>query len=314
MKTRFIFNPNSGHNRRRPGLAAAIRAFVAARRLDADLMTTDGPAHATMLARDAVAAGFGRVVAVGGDGTMNEVAQALVGTSTALGLVPCGSGNGLALHLGVPTSPPMALELLAGEETRTAALDTGVANGFSFFNAMGLGLDADVSRRFNQLTSRGLPAYARTAWTALRELRRERCAITTSERREILDVLLIAVANSDQYGNNARIAPGAQVDDGALDLVVVKPVGVLAAATLAARLFLGNIDASRHVLRMRGAQFTIDRIAPGLVHTDGETHALPPRIEVAVRPRSLRLVVPVGSRVAVAQPRRVRGDLALQWP
>ena len=133
--------------------------------------------------------GFDRVIAVGGDGTMNEVAQALVGTSTALGLVPCGSGNGLALHLGVPTSPLLALQLIAGGETRTAALDTGVANGFPFFNAMGLGLDADVSQRFNRLLRRGLPAYAKTAWTALREIRRERCAITSGPQREELERL-----------------------------------------------------------------------------------------------------------------------------
>lgn len=314
MKTRFIFNPQSGHNRRRPGLARIIRDFITTRSLDADFATTEGPGHATELARDAVQVGYTRVVAVGGDGTMNEVAQALIGAPAALALVPCGSGNGLALHLGLPTSPLLALQLVAGGATRTAALDTGVVNGFPFFNAMGLGLDADVSRRFNSLSRRGLPAYARTALAALRELRREHCSIVTADESKSLDVLLIAVANSDQYGNNARIAPGARVDDGMLDLIAVKPVGLLGAAGLAARLFLGNFDRSPHVYRMRGVRFTIERSAPGLIHTDGETHATGASVEISIRPRSLRVVVPALTHAVAFTDDKAPAGFALQLP
>jgi diacylglycerol kinase (ATP) len=314
MRTRFIFNPNSGHNRRRPGLDAIIRGFIASRQIDAELVRTEGPAHATALAREAVLDGCDRVVAVGGDGTINEVAQALVGTSAALALIPCGSGNGLALHLGLPPTPLLALDLIAGGETRIGAVDTGVANGFPFFNVMGLGLDADVSQRFNRLSRRGLAAYARTTWRALRELRAERCTISTSHDRKILDVLLIAVANSDQYGNHARIAPGARVDDGFLDLVAVQPVGILGAVNLAARLFLGGFDRSRHVRRMRGAQFTITRSAPGLIHTDGETHETGATIDVQVRPRSLRVLIPATARAVSFTDDPAPAGFALQLP
>ena len=221
MKTRFIFNPYSGRNRRRPWLAASIRDFIALRSLDAELVTTDAPGHATELAREAAHAGCAQVVAVGGDGTMNEVAQALLHTPAALALVPCGSGNGLALHLGLPLAPLDALMLIAGGEGRVAALDTGSADGLPFFNAMGLGLDAEVSHRFNGLVQRGLPGYVRTALAAVRHIRPERVCITSGDARDEFDVLLVAVANSDQYGNNARIAPGARVDDGLLDLVAI---------------------------------------------------------------------------------------------
>lgn len=316
MKTRFIFNPHSGHNRRRPGMAAFVRDFISARALEADFVVTEGPGHATALARQAVEAGFTQVVAVGGDGTMNEVAQALVGAPTALALVPCGSGNGLALHLGLPTAPLAALRLIAGGETRTAALDTGVVNGFPFFNAMGLGLDAEVSRRFNHLTRRGLPAYARTAWDALRAIRSERCRISTSSsgEREDIEVLLIAVANSDQYGNNARIAPGARVDDGILDLIAVRPVGIFGAAALAARLFAGSFDRSAHVRRWRSPNFIIERGAPGLIHTDGETHEAGAIVEISVRPRSLRVVVPAAARAVAFTDDRAPAGFALQIP
>jgi YegS/Rv2252/BmrU family lipid kinase len=312
MKTCFIFNPTSGRNRRRPGLAATIGDFIAAHSLDARVVTTEGPEHATILAREAAHAGCAQVVAVGGDGTMNEVAQALLHTPAALALVPCGSGNGLALHLGLPTALDAALALIAGGGGRVISIDTGAANGRPFFNAMGLGLDADVSRRFNTLARRGLPAYARTALAAFRDLRPERVTLTQAHHRETLDVLLVAVANSDQYGNNARIAPGARVDDGALDLIAVRPVGVFGAAALATRLFLGRFDASPSVRRLRGPRFIIERASPGLIHTDGETHATTATVEVVVQPRSLRILVPAStSAVAIAD---ATADLALSHP
>ncbi len=316
MKTRFIFNPCSGHNRRRPGLDRSIRDFIAARSLDAQIVTTDAPGHATELAREAAHGGCEQVVAVGGDGTMNEVAQALLHTPAALALVPCGSGNGLALHLGLPLSPLGALTLIAGAGAggRVAALDTGAADGWPFFNAMGLGLDADVSHRFNSLVQRGLPGYVRTALAAVRQIRPERVCITSHNFRDELDVLLVAVANSDQYGNNARIAPGARVDDGLLDLVAVAPVGIIGAALLAVRLFAGTFDESPHVRRLRGRHFVIDRVAPGLIHTDGETRAAGARVEVVVHPRSLRVLVPMASRAALRPIDPAPAGFAIQLP
>ncbi len=314
MKTRFIFNPCSGRNRRNPSLAASIRSFISARSLDAELVTTDAPGHATELAREAAHSGCDQVVAVGGDGTMNEVAQALLHTPAALALVPCGSGNGLALHLGLPLSPLGALQLIAGGGGRVAALDTGTADGWPFFNAMGLGLDADVSHRFNGLLQRGLPGYMRTAVAAVRHIRPERVCITNCDFRDEFDVLLVAVANSDQYGNNARIAPGARVDDGLLDLVAVAPVGFFGAALLAARLFAGTFDQSSRVRRLRGRCFTIDRVAPGLIHTDGETHLAGARVEVAVRPRSLRVLVPASSQAGIRPLDPAPAGFAVQLP
>ena len=252
MKTTFVFNPRSGRARRTALILPMLKRFIAARALDADLVCTEGPGHATEIARDAVAAGCLRIVAVGGDGTVNEVAQALIHTPAAMGLVPCGSGNGLALHLGLPRALPGALELASGSTGRVAEMDTGTANGLTFVNAMGLGLDADVAQRFNRLARRGLPAYTRTALAAFFGRATERCHVAVDHHRETIDMLLIAVANSDQYGNNAKIAPNARVDDGKLDLVAVRPVGLFAACAIGARLFLGSLDRSARVRRLRG--------------------------------------------------------------
>jgi len=314
MKLRFIFNPKSGRPRRTGPILPMLRRFISARALDADLVCTEGPGHATEIARDAVAAGCMRVVAIGGDGTVNEVAQALIHSHAAMGLVPCGSGNGLALHLGLPKSLPDALELAAGTTGRMAELDTGTVNGLLFVNAMGLGLDAEVARRFNRLERRGLPAYARTALAAFFGRGTERCHVSTGHHRETLDTLLIAVANSDQYGNNARIAPHARVDDGVLDLVAVRPVGLLSACVLGAQLFLGTIDRNKRVRRMRGARFLIERPAAGLIHTDGETHMAGALVEVVVRPRSLRLIVPADCAAVGHSEDRAAAGFALQLP
>jgi len=292
LKTRFIFNPRSGRNHRDPVLHQRCQAFIAEHRLDATMVVTERPRHATELAARALDDGCGLVVAVGGDGTMNEVAQALVGREAALGLIPCGSGNGLGRHLGVPDPGRGAFRTLLNGRIRE--IDTGLANGLPFFNAMGVGFDAEISFRFNHLTRRGLPAYVRTALGAYFSFVPEPFVIRNG-RVISTRAFLIAVANSDQYGNDAVIAPGASVDDGRLDLVAVKSVGLFNALPLAVRLFTKTIDGSPSVQHLRGDHFVIEREAPGLLHTDGETHTTCANVEIGVRPRSLKVMVPAAA-------------------
>jgi YegS/Rv2252/BmrU family lipid kinase len=295
MKIRFILNPISGRNRRRPWLAPYIQSLITERRLDAALVVTHAPGHATQLARAALADGCDRVVAVGGDGTMNEIAQGLLNSRVALALVPCGSGNGLALHLKIPTDVRAALAFAVTPGADVVSIDTGEANGRPFFNAMGTGFDAEISHRFNRLDRRGLIAYARTGFAAYLQRETNRVTIDAATRLRELDTLVVTIANSDQYGNNARIAPGARVDDGELDLVAVSPVSPLTALPLIARLFAGTLFGSPHVVHLRGSRFKIARQQSGLIHTDGETHHTGAIIDVVVRPRSLRLLVPARS-------------------
>lgn len=290
LKTRFIFNPKSGHNARNPYLLDRTRAFIAEHKLEATVVLTERPRHGTELARRAVDEGCARVVAIGGDGTLNEIAAALVGTDTALGLIPCGSGNGLGRHLGIPGPGKGAFRALLDGQVR--AIDTGSADGHAFFNVMGLGFDADLSARFNQLEQRGLRSYVTTTLGMIFRYEPESYVIRTADQRIETRGFIVAVANSDQYGNDCYIAPGASIDDGLLDLTVLRPANLLHALPLLPRLFLGSIDRSRSVTRIRAAHFTIERQGPGLFHTDGETHACGPTIEISVRPRSLKVVVP----------------------
>jgi len=290
LKVRFIFNPHSGSNRKNPYLRDRALEFIAARKLDATLVATERPRHATDLARQAVADGCGLVVAIGGDGTMNEVATGLVDTPAVFGLIPCGSGNGLGRHLGIHKAGHGAFRTLL--EGRPLSIDTGMVNGFPFFCAAGTGFEALIASRFSTLTSRGFSGYLRTSASAWWSYKPEAYTIHHAAGSIKVEAFTLAVANSSQYGNNAYIAPRASVHDGLLDLTAVPHVNVFNAGPLLWRLFNGSIDRGTAVTHMQGESFVIERAKPGWIHTDGEPRATTARLEVSLKPQSLRIMVP----------------------
>lgn len=285
LKTRFIINPRSGAS----GPAVEpVRAFAA--RQGAGVVFTERPRHASELAAQALADGIELIVAVGGDGTMNEVAAVLRDTPAVFGLVPCGSGNGLGRQLGIHGSIGRALQIL--HEGRTAVIDSGTADGHPFFCASGLGFEAELAARFNRLTKRGFLRYLSSGVALLREFEPIGCTITDRESRETMQAFTVAVANAAQYGNNAIIAPGARLDDGLINLTAVPPIGLISSLPLMYRLFAGTLNGHPRIKLHAGASFLVERAKPGLIHTDGETHQAGTRVEFAVRPASLRIRVP----------------------
>lgn len=285
LKTCFIVNPRSGRARR---ALPAVRAF--ATRHSATLHLTERPRHASELTHRAVDDGFGLIVAVGGDGTMNEIASVLVGLDAILGLVPCGSGDGLGRHLGIHGSVAHALALL--RTGRPRAIDTGYADGHPFFTAAGIGFEAEIAARFNRLERRGFLRYLATSARTWREWPPQEYRVAFEQHAERVRAFTLAVANANQYGNNARICPEARVDDGRLDLCIVPPVTLLNAVPLGAGLFRGTLAKNPRVKIWRAARFVVERNAPGPLHTDGEIHAAGSRLEFTVRPGSLRIMAP----------------------
>jgi diacylglycerol kinase (ATP) len=290
LKVRFIFNPHSGSNRRNPHLLGRAVEFIARHRLDGSVVSTQRPRHATELAAQAVAEGCSLVVAIGGDGTMNEVATALVGTPAVFGLIPCGSGNGLGRHLGIHQAGHGAFRTLL--EGRPMPIDTGLVNGFAFFNVMGLGFEADIAVRFSRLTNRGLAGYFRVGVPAFFAHQPETVTVRHPGGTVQLQAFTLAILNSDQYGNDARVAPGAQMDDGRFDLVSLPRVGLLGACGMLYRLGTDTFDQVKAATRLRGAEFVIERAKPGWIHTDGEPRATTARLEISLKPHSLRIMVP----------------------
>lgn len=290
MKARFIFNPNSGSNRRNPILRTRALEFIARHGWDATVVSTTHPRHATELARQAVSEGCALVVAIGGDGTMNEVATALVGTPVIFGLIPCGSGNGLGRHLGIPGPGHGAFQTLS--TGKPLAIDTGTVNSDPFFCVAGVGFEALIASRFSTLTNRGFSGYLRTSAQAWRTYRPESYTIHHASGTARVDAFTLAIANSAQYGNNAYIAPGASVRDGLLDVTAVPRVNVFNGLPLLWRLFHGSLDRVSSVTCLQSESFVIERAKPGWVHTDGEPRAEASRLEIGVRHRSLRVMVP----------------------
>jgi YegS/Rv2252/BmrU family lipid kinase len=294
LRTVFIHNPVSGRASARGHRRDRVAAFIARHGLNATLVLTTHRGHAPELARTAIAEGAQLVVSVGGDGTMNEVASGILGSSALYGMIPTGSGNGLGRDLGLPMDFDRALDVLLDGRVRT--IDTGEAAGYPFFNVMGLGFDAEIGRRFNATEGRGLFNYLQIGLRAFFAYRKETVTVTPAGAAPFgVEAFLASVANSTQYGNNARIAPRARLDDGQLDFVALTTGNPVLALPMVVRLFTGSMHRSRYARGAVAARFRLQRAAPGPIHTDGEIHDAPAEFEVVVRPRSLRVIVPPGT-------------------
>jgi YegS/Rv2252/BmrU family lipid kinase len=289
-----IVNPVAGSRsgRAESGRRAVAERVLAAHGVDGTVTLTEGPGHALELARAAVVRGAALVCAWGGDGTVNEVARALVGSGTALGIVPAGSGNGLARELGLPRDPALALGIALGRRERV--IDVGDAGGRVFLNVAGIGLDAEVAARFNERRGgrRGVWPYLLIGVGTLARHRPRTYTLRVDGRTRREPALLVACANGRQYGGGAIVAPAARVDDGRLDLVVIAPRSALGALWDARHLFRGTLDRAAGIRVERAAVVEIEGPAPLRFHVDGEVVTGGAQVTVRVRPAILRVRAP----------------------
>jgi diacylglycerol kinase (ATP) len=298
----------------RPALAVLNpRAGLAARRALAALETSphwkDVPVHVTTAPGDAreaaaraAAEGVELVLSLGGDGTANEVASGLLGTGTALGLVPMGSGNGLARVLGIPLAPEGALRALADAVERP--IDVGTANGRPFLNVSGAGFDAEIGADFHEHGRRGgrrgVLTYVRLSLRKTWSYEAESWVLEAGAERFEGRALVIAFMNGQQYGGGAVLAPGARLDDGLLDVVVIEDAPRFEIAWASTRLFLGGIEQFRRYRRFPAASATLRANRPFLHHRDGEPEAAQEAVEFGLQRLALRILVP---RATVEDPR-----------
>ena len=306
MRALVIINPIAGSGRR-PEIrarAALAESILGGHGCRATVRVTTAPGDARIFAHEAVADGVELVVAWGGDGTVNGVASALIGTGVALGIVPAGSGNGLARDLALPSDPARALTVAATGTLR--AIDAGELHGSLFFNVAGVGLDASIAARLaDPGARRGLIGYAAATVAELRQHEPwvYRIQIPASDATPAVPgerierrALFVAFANSRQYGNGARIAPAARLDDGEIDLVVVEPLSPLRIAARIPALFLGTLRNGPGLVMRRAASFAISADRPIPFHVDGEPRAGAETLALCVHPGALQVRVE-GSRV-----------------
>lgn len=296
MNAAVIINPISGTGgrpeiaRMRAELAAAM---IAARGIDAEVFITERPGHARELARMALGQGATLVAGWGGDGTVNEIASALAFTEARLGILPSGSGNGLARELGIPLEPRDALAVAFDGPDRT--IDAGEIDGRLFFNIAGVGLDARVAHRFaaGGLVRRGFARYIEITAQELLTYHPDEHAIAVDGCVTRSRALVVAIANGRQYGNGAIVAPHATVDDGLLDVVVVEQRPLVLTLLHVPRVFAGSIDRVPGVITRRGTTIEITSGEPVVYHVDGEPFVGPASITARVRPAALRVRAPL---------------------
>ena len=290
MKVWAILNPRAGVAGRRAQQAVEDYRH---RRGDLEVRVTERPGHARELAQEAVREGATTVLAVGGDGTANEVAGGLLGTSATLGLVPVGSGNGLARTLGIPLRPDGALAALEAAVTRS--MDVGLVNDQPFLNVAGAGFDAAVGAAFHANSAqggrRGVLNYVRLALTKI-NYQAERWVLTAGDQQFEGRALIVAFVNGRQYGGGAVIAPRARLDDGLLDLVVIEDASRLQILANAPRVFLGTIEGFRRYRHLTATSAVLTSSGPFGHHRDGEPEPSSNGLEVRVQPHALRILVP----------------------
>lgn len=290
-----IINPISGTGGKK-GLAR-VRAelaasAVASRGLEVEVFVTERPGHARELAAAAIEEGVSTVIAWGGDGTVNEVGSAAAFHDVTFGIIPSGSGNGLARELRIPFDPVRAIEVaLSGRE---CVIDAGELDGRLFFNVAGIGLDARVAHRFAARSPfrRGFRRYVTAAVGELIRYRPDRHTVYADGATLRTRALLIAIANARQYGNGAIIAPHASLTDGRLDVVVVAARSTIAALAQAPRLFMGQIARVPDVAMRAAVDIQVTSAGPVVYHLDGEPYVGGARIDARPRPGALRVAIP----------------------
>ncbi|MDB5154763.1 MAG: diacylglycerol kinase family lipid kinase [Mucilaginibacter sp.] len=285
-KALFIINPVSG-GKRKDNVPELIQKYLDTGIFEPTIVITNAAQHASELAMDAVNK-YEYVVAVGGDGTINEIASSIVGTNTGLGIIPFGSGNGLARFLGVPMDTGKAIKTLNME--RVELIDSAKLNGQCFFNMAGMGFDAHISEVFSHDKTRGFGAYIRSAFREITNYRSEIYHLEIDGVTYEREAFMLSFANSSQYGNNAHVSPCASVQDGLLDICIIKPFPLYRFPEMGLRMFNKTANKSKYVEIIQGKHIIVKRNSSGPVHLDGEPQLLGANAEINIVPRSLKII------------------------
>ena len=283
----FLVNPVSG-GKSKEKLITKLKSLINKNAVSAEVYQTTSRTDTIERASKAVLQNYHTVVAVGGDGTINDIASQLVGTQTALGIIPMGSGNGLSRELKIPFDLEKAFELIL--KNRIKEVDSGLVNDKPFFNIAGIGFDAHIAGLFEQAQSRGLMGYLKLILRSYGSYVPEKYTIQIGAKTFMQSAFVLAVCNGRQFGNNAWIGPNAKLDDGILDITLIKTARWYQLPGIVMWMFLQKIDRSGHVDTYRNAEILVKRKTKGLVNIDGEPVLMDNDLIFKILPNSLRII------------------------
>ena len=273
-----------------------------------EIAITQYAGHASEIATKAKDDGVDVVVAVGGDGTVNEVARAIVHSNTALGIIPCGSGNGLARHLLLPLNVRKAIDVINRSEVRQ--LDYGIINDYPFFCTCGMGFDAFVSMKFAEAGKRGPITYVENVLREGLKYKPETYTIEDDNGTLQYKAFLISCANASQYGNNAYIAPQASMSDGLMDVIIMEPFDVFEAPQISIEMFSKTLDKNSKIKTFRTRHLHIHRDKPGVIHYDGDPVMTGADIDIELKPKGINIIVNTMADRSERQPNALQNAAA----
>jgi YegS/Rv2252/BmrU family lipid kinase len=286
QKVLFIVNPVSG-GKDKGRILKIIGKELDRSRFEYHVATTEYAGHGREIARDCDA---DIVVAVGGDGTVSEVAQGVAGTSKTLGIIPCGSGDGLALHLGISRNPVKAVRQL--NDSKAVRVDYGTVDGRDFLCTTGVGMDAQVAWEFANSGSRGLRTYVSKTLSVWRSFVPDKYSLEIDGVRHEVTASFITVANVNQWGNDAVIAPEASVTDGMYDIVILHPFRFWNIPGLALSLFTRRFTHNGKVSLFHGRDILLHREKADPAHVDGDSVGMGTDIRIGIHPSAISVLVP----------------------
>lgn len=285
----FIVNPVSGTSDKK-NLPERIERSLDKGRFAPLVLYSEHAGHAHSIAKEYVEQGVRKIIAVGGDGTVNEVASAVMNSSSILGIVPLGSGNGLARHLKIPMNIDKAVDLI--NRDRIIMVDYGLLNQTPFFCTAGVGFDALIGNKFSTMEDRGFANYVKTSIQEYFRYEPQFYTLRDNGHSMEKEAFLITIANASQYGNNAYIAPEADVSDGLLDVTVISPFPKFLSPSFGLMLFNRKLGRSKYVEMFRIRQLTVERQQPDFVHFDGEPSTMGEKLTFKVKHMGLNVLIP----------------------
>jgi len=288
-RIRFIINPISGTGKQHRAEKLLRKLLDSTSDIEGELLTSSNAGHITHLAKEAANLNYHAVVVVGGDGSINEALQALVGTETALGIIPIGSGNGLARHLGISMHMKRAINKIKQFEIKK--IDTAQLNNIHFVSIAGIGFDAHIARLFMESKKRGLWNYAKISFSAYFSYKSQNYQLTLDGKKIDTKAFMIVFANANQFGNNFVIAPQASVKDGFLDVCLIKRPKIHQFPDVLFKVFRKKIDRSKLVEIQQAQKVSLELKNPQWINVDGEARKETAHLQIAINPLSLRVIV-----------------------
>jgi len=286
-KQRILFIVNRKSGTQHYDISPLVSRHLDLSKFQFAVENTRGPAHATELCRSGIEDKFEIIAAVGGDGTVNEVSKEIISTDVKLAIIPMGSGNGFARHLDIPLKPAKALANI--NRLKSKIIDTATLNGIPFVNMAGLGFDAQVAHKFSKDGQRGFFTYVKVALNEYINFKPHHYSILIDDLNIETRALSVTIANGAQFGNNAYIAPHAQLNDGFLDLCILKRITPSQIPRLTYQLFTKKLERSNSYQSIRGREIKIHHKDP-ILHIDGEPRKAIQEIHIKIVPDSLNVI------------------------